>query len=56
MVASLRDENRCTRNGRPFPLTDAPSFGVNVITGFNAARSTLVVTTSRNVIAYGSAP
>ncbi|HMI84694.1 MAG TPA: hypothetical protein VK550_11425 [Polyangiaceae bacterium] len=38
------------------PSTDAPSFGVNVITGFNAARSTLVVTTSRNVIAYGSAP
>jgi outer membrane protein assembly factor BamB len=38
------------------PSTDAPAFGEGVvITGFNIGRATLVVTTSRNVIAYGSA-
>jgi outer membrane protein assembly factor BamB len=38
------------------PSTDSPSLVGYVITGFNVARSTLVVTTSRNVIAYGGSP
>jgi len=38
------------------PSTNAPAFGGFVITGFNVGRSTLVVTTTRNLIAYGSGP
>jgi outer membrane protein assembly factor BamB len=38
------------------PSTDSPSFYGGVFTGFNAARSTLVITGSRNIITYGGAP
>jgi outer membrane protein assembly factor BamB len=36
--------------------TDHPSLYGGVFTGFNAARSTLVITDSRNIIAYSGAP
>jgi outer membrane protein assembly factor BamB len=38
------------------PATVAPSLQAGVLSGFNVGRSTLVVTTSRTMIAYGGAP